>query len=604
MEKTTMQNWDLESLYAGGSQSTKLKNLIAELKALLEKISNDLSAFQKNKEEVDTHAFLKIINQFQFARSGWDELDDFVICVYSQDVTDSDAVVLLDESAVIKAKLDSVQIDLDEALANFSEAHWNGFMELEEVEPYSFYLAERRKTVKDRLPVEMERLINVLSVNGIKAWEQQQQQLLAKLKIPIGSDGEEQGVSIGQAMNEAMYAEDRSHRQKAARAIAETCADHAEDFAVALNRISGFRLDVYEQRGWHNVLKEAVEQNRIQEESIQALMKSIDDNKNLYRAYFQRKVALTRLDEVSWFDLETPTFASEKKIDYAAAKDIIIKQFHQFSEKLGQFAERAFEEGWIETENRPDKAGGGFCASMPLSNESRIFMTYRENYQDVVTLAHEFGHAYHNYILQEEPAFAQQKGTSVAESASTFLENLVLDAAIEHTEDEKEKLALLEVKIKDGLKYVVSVPNMFRFEQEFYARRKNGQLTAEEINNLIKEVESDFYGGIIEGSAPYKWMYISHFYSADKPFFNIPYTIGYLFSNGIYSLAKEATGDFQEKYDELLRNSGRMTVEQLAHTYLDADVTKPEFWNASQQALKDAIEEYLTLTESYVNKGN
>ena len=600
MEQTTNQNWNLDTLYAGGSQSAELKNLIAKIKRVLEELSEGLKAYQENDQAADNQSFLELLNQFQYARSGWDELDDFVICLYSQDVKDSEAVVLLDESAVIKAKLDSVQIDLDEALANFSEDRWQELMEHKEVQAYSFYLEERRNTVKGRLPVEMERLINVLSVNGIKAWEQQQQQLLAKMKVPIGSGEEEQEVSIEQAMNEAMYAEDRSLRQQAAEAIAETCAAHAEDFATALNRISGFRLDVYEQRGWHNVLKEAVEQNRIQEESIQALVKSIDDNKDLYRAYLQRKVALTGLDEVSWFDLETPTFASEEKIDYEAAKDIIIKQFHQFSEKLGQFAERAFEEGWIETENRPDKAGGGFCASMPLSNESRIFMTYRENYQDIVTLAHEFGHAYHNFILHEEPAFAQQKGTSVAESASTFLENLVLDAAIEHTTNEKEKLALLEVKIRDGLKYVISVPNMFRFEQEFYARRKNGQLTVEEINDLIKEVESDFYGGIIEGSAPYKWMYISHFYSADKPFFNIPYTIGYLFSNGIYSLAKEATGDFQEKYDELLRNSGRMTVEQLAQNYLDADVTQTDFWNASQQALKEAIEEYLRLTEKYV----
>lgn len=600
MKQTTNQNWNLDTLYAGGSQSTELKNLITELKELLEKISGSLNGLQKN---MDIPSFLELLNQFQYARSGWDELDDFVICVYSQDVTDSEAVVLLDESAVIKAKLDSVQIDLDEALANLPEDRWNELIGLEEVQPYSFYLEERRKTVKDRLPVEMERLINVLSVNGIKAWEQQQQQLLAKLKIPIGADGKEQGVSIGQAMNEAMHAEDRSLRQKAAEAIAETCEAHAEDFATALNRIAGFRLDVYEQRGWNNVLKEAVEQNRIQEESVQALVASIDENKSLYRAYFQRKVELIGLDEVSWFDLETPTFASEEKVTYSAAKDIIIKQFGQFSQKLGDFAENAFDSDWIETENRPDKAGGGFCASMPLQKESRIFMTYRENYQDVVTLAHEFGHAYHNYILHEEAVLAQQKGTSVAESASTFLENLVLDAAIEQTTDEKEKLALLEVKIKDGLKYVVSVPNMFRFEQEFYARRKHGQLTVDEINDLIKEVESDFYGGIIEGSAPYKWMYISHFYSSTIPFYNIPYTIGYLFSNGIYNLAKQSTGDFQEKYDDLLRNSGRMTVEQLAQNYLDADVTKSEFWNASQQALKDAIEEYLLLTEKYVQKG-
>lgn len=599
MKQTTNQNWNLDSLYDGGSQSIELKKLIAELKEMLEKISGSLSGQHKN---IDTQFFLELLNQFQFAKSGWDELDDFVICVYSQDVKDSEAVALLDESAVIKSKLDSVQLDFDQTLADFPEDQWNELIRSEKVERYSFYLKERRKSVKDRLPVEMERLINVLSVNGIKAWEQQQQQLLAKLKIPIGSEGEEREVSIGQAMNEAMYAENRAFREQAAEAIATTCETFAENFAAAFNRIAGFRLDVYEQRGWHNVLKEAVEQNRIQEETIQALVASIDENKSLYRAYFQRKVELTELDQVSWFDLETPTFASEEKISYSAAKDIIIEQFGQFSKKLGKFAEHAFEADWIETENRPDKAGGGFCASMPLQKESRIFMTYRENYQDIVTLAHELGHAYHNYTLHEEPAFAQQKGTSVAESASTFMENLVLDAAIEQTTDENEKLALLEVKIKDGLKYVVSVPNMFRFEQEFYNQRKNGPLTVTEINQLIKEVESDFYGGIIEGSAPYKWMYISHFYSAEIPFYNIPYTVGYLFSNGIYSLAKKATSEFQEKYDELLRNSGRMTVEQLAHTYLDADITKSEFWTASQQTLKDAIAEYLRLTEKYVQK--
>lgn len=151
------------------------------------------------------------------------------------------------------------------------------------------------------------------------------------------------------------------------------------------------------------------------------------------------------------------------------------------------------------------------------------------------------GHAYHNYILHNEPAFAQQKGTSLAETASTFMENLVVDAVIKQSTSKEEKLALLEMKISNGLKYVGTIPNMFKFEQEFYEKRKTNIVTTEEINTLISKVENELYDGLIEDLAVHKWMYISHFYNAEKAFYNIPYTIGYLFSNGIYEKLKKVT---------------------------------------------------------------
>ena len=600
MQQPAQQNWNLDSLYAGGSQSNELKNFITELKAVITVLTECLNVFEDTGDKLKNEEILEFMDQFQFVQSGWEELDDLAICIYAQNVTDSDALVLMDESAVIKSQLNTLQIDFDKALADFPENRWHEFINLEQIQPYSFYMDERRKMVQDRLPVEMEQLINVLSVNGIKGWEQHHQQILENLKIPIQSEEGEKGVSVDAALDEAMHAEDRSRREQAADSLAATFETHAEDFASVFNRIAGFRLDVYEQRGWENVLKESFEQNRITEESLKALIASIDDNKALYQAYVQRKLELLQITEPRWFDLESPRFTLKEKVSYDRAQAIIVEQFHRFSGKLGDFAKSAFEKEWIEAENRPDKAGGAFCASMPLKKESRVFMTFRENYQDVVTLAHEMGHAYHNYILHEEPALAQMKGASVAESASTFMENLVLDAAIEQTADANEKLALLEVKITEGLKYVVSVPNMFRFEQAFYEKRKDGLLTAEEIYELNAKAENDFFGGRVTDLASYKWMFISHFYSSTIPFYNIPYTIGYLFSNGIYNLSKKSAGGFQEQYDELLRNSGRMTIEGLVQTYLDADATKKEFWADAQQSLKEAIEEYLVLTEGYV----
>ncbi len=589
-----MQIWNLDSLYEGKGQSSKLMSLYEELTETLEKLESNLQAYQARAE---LPLLLEILPQFQFALSGWEEVDDYSICVYAEDVTDSAGAALMEKSAVVKAKLTSAQSELDRILGGIPQEVWNKWICSEDLRPLSFYLEERRAASKNLLPVELEKIINALSVNGIMGWEQQHELMLTKLKISLEIDGEKKKVSIGEGLHRAVYSAAQKDRQAAAAAIEKVCSAEADAFAAIWNRIAGFRLDVYKQRGWDNDLKETLDHNRIQEGTIESMMASIDANKSLYQAYFQRKIKVDQHKKTSWFDVESPSFAAADKIVYADAKSLTCRQFHQFSEKLGNFAEKAFKEGWIETENRPNKAEGGFCASMPLSKESRIFLTYRETYQDIVTLAHELGHAYHNFILHEEQALAQQKGTSLAETASTFMENLMLDAVISQADSDEEKLALLEIKIIEGLKYLVTVPNMFRFEQRFYEKRREGLLSAEEISGLLIETENVFYEDSIEELAAYQWMYISHFYDAEKSFYNIPYTIGYLFSNGIYALAQREETDFSKQYDGLLRHSGKMTIEQLAESFLGVDLTNQEFWDTAQQSLKKAIEMYLELTD-------
>ncbi|WP_019415171.1 M3 family oligoendopeptidase [Paenisporosarcina sp. TG20] len=600
MEQIISKNRDLDTLYAGGSQSDQLKKVMEQLTIKIKALTNELQLFNERKVTSNTQHLLDILKDTQNVISGWEEVDDYLICVYAQNVKDTEAKNLMAESSVIKSKLTSFQAELDQTLASLDEQTWFEFCQQKEVEPFSFYLEERRQSVKDLLPLEMEKMISALSVNGFNGWEKHHEQILTQLKIPLEVDGEEKKVSIGHALNQAMFSSDRSLRQKAANAIEQVLETNADTFASVLNRVAGFRLDVYQQRGWQNLLKEMVKQNRIEEETIYTMVSTIKQNRNLIRTFIERKIKVDKLEAPAWYDFQAPSFKTEEKVSYEKAVSIVVEQFYGFSEKLGNFADKAFKDGWIEVENRPDKAEGGFCASMPLAKESRIFLTFRENYQDVVTIAHELGHAYHNYILHEQPAFVQDKGTSVAETASTFMENLVLDAAIDQSVNEMERLALLEMKITNGLKYVIMVPNMFEFELKFYEKRKKGLLTTEEIKNLIIEVENDVYGGLIEDLDPYKWMYISHFYDTEKAFYNIPYTIGYLFSNGIYALAKEKDGGFIKQFDELLRNSGRMTVEHLAEEFLGKDIKKKDFWEASLVPLREAIEEYLRLTDKMV----
>lgn len=598
MMQTFEQKWKLDSLYPS---EERRKMIETDFIGIKKKIKGMLDGIQLQERKINTESLPALLLELQQAHSEWFQIDDFLVCVYAENVLDKEVKNLMNESAVVKSELDSCQSELDWMLAELPSQAWVELINRSEIQPFSFYLEERRKAVNDRLAPEMEQLIGALSVNGFTGWELHHEEMLNRLLVPLTLDEKPVEIPIQEAWHYAMFAPTRAAREEAASGIKTVCEENTEIFASVFNRIAGYRLEVYKQRGWDNQLKEAVEQNRIKEKSLQSMMAAIKENQSMITAYLQRKFQLEKVEKPAWYDLDAPSFAMEEKISFQRTAEIIIGQFNAFHPSLGDFARNAFENGWIESEDRPNKAGGGFCASLPLAKESRIFVTFRGSYQDVVTIAHELGHAFHNFVLQEEPYFAQQKGTSVAETASTFMENLVMDAAIKGAESDREKLALLEMKISNAIKYIGTIPNMFRFEQKFYEQRKKGLLSAEEIQHLLTETEDELYDGLLKELDEHRWMYVAHFYDTEKAFYNIPYTIGYLFSNGIYAKSKERGSEFFAEYTELLRNSGRMTVEQLAAHYLGEDATETQFWQSSIGTVRKAIEEYLQMTERYVD---
>lgn len=597
MTHTFEQKWELDSLYPSEERQEMIETEILGIK---EKIKRVLNGIRSQERENQTDSLPSLLLELQQAYSEWYQIDDFLYCAYAENVLDDAVKNLMNESAMVKSELESCQFQLDQVLAKITPHEWNELRNHKELQPFSFYLEERRKAVSDRLAPEMEQLINALSVNGFTAWEMHHEEMLNRLLIPLTLEGKSVEVPIQEAWHYAMFAPTREARKEAASGIEKVCGENTEVFASVFNRIAGYRLELYKQRGWDKLLKEAFEQNRIEEKSLESMMAAIEESRSMIKSYLERKFRLEKIERPAWYDLDAPSFATEEKVSYQGAAEIIISQFKAFHPELGEFAKDAFDNGWIESEDRPNKAGGGFCASFPLAKESRIFVTFRGSYQDVVTIAHELGHAYHNYVLQEEPFFAQQKGTSVAETASTFMENMVMDAAIERAENDREKLALLEMKISNAIKYIGTIPNMFRFEQKFYEQRKNGLVAPGEIKRLLAETESELYGGLLEELDEHRWMYVAHFYDTEKAFYNIPYTIGYLFSNGIYVKSKGKGPEFFAEYTELLRNSGRMTIEQLAAHYLKEDATEMPFWQSSIETARAAIEEYLRLTERYV----
>ncbi|WP_019635872.1 M3 family oligoendopeptidase [Paenibacillus fonticola] len=589
--------WELESIFPGGSSSDKFDKFLSQLEEDIAAMHQDLQERNAPLALEETAHLDKLIDGLQNAAGKIIEADSFVACLTAQNQHDKKAVQLSGKVTTIRAAYENTMTLFQNVLRNTEDDLWEAWMARGEIAPISYVLSEKREIAREKLAPELESLASDLAIDGYHGWGQHYDTIVSKVAVPFKEgDGKLASLSVGQAANK-LNDDDRAVREatfanweRAWSGVADYCAD-------TLNRLAGFRLKLYERRGWDDILKEPLMINRMSRETLDMMWRVIEENKPVFVKYMNRKAELMGLDQLSWSDVDAPLGQSAGKISYEDAANEIVKQFRSFSPKLAEFSVEAFNRRWIEAEDRPGKRPGGFCTSLPVSKQTRIFMTYGGTVSNVSTLAHELGHAYHQYLMEELPQFNQDYAMNVAETASTFAEMIVADALVKNAADEKLKLSLLADKIGSSISFFMNIHARFLFETRFYEKRKQGVLSADELSALMEEAQREAYHGALASYHPHFWASKLHFYITDVPFYNFPYTFGYMFSTGLYARAQREGERFAAKYDALLQDTGRMTVEELASKHLDVDLTKPDFWREAMSVAVADVQLFLELTQ-------
>lgn len=583
MTKISIQ-WNLDSLFHGGSQSPALIAAIHDLKHQILHFSRKFKRISDIKIALLHFANLEAKSQ---------DLQYFIECLLSQNVDDQEALKLHNEMIQIKADGDSLAEEINALLAALDESSFQTLLDDEEMQPIAFHLKEKRERSKNKLPVEQEKLIHKLAIDGYQGWNDLYDRFIGQLKIesPLSH---EPPLSIGQAENRLSHP-DREIRKKWFYRLRETWTTYEELFAQIINHLAGFRLNLYYARHWPSILQEPLFCNRMQEKTLQVMWETIDKHKEYLQKYLHCKAQLLGLKQLDWYDIDASLpGAPHSHIPYDEAAHFITKHFTEFSPLMGKFAEHAFHEKWVEAEDRPGKRPGGFCSPFLHSKQSRIFMTYSGTMNNVFTLAHELGHAYHSYVMKDLPFFAQQYRMNVAETASTLAELVTIDSMIHETKNQKEKLALLDNELQRTIVFLMNIHCRFLFEIDFYKERKKGFVLPQELNLLMEKAQKKAFGNALGEWHPHFWASKQHFYFTEVPFYNFPYTFGYLFSLGIYThLKKKKNGP--EKYEALLRDSGSFSSEELALRHLNVRLDEPHFWETALGTIRDKIDQYVTL---------
>lgn len=586
--KIFQETWDLDVFFKGGSGSESYHTYLSEIK-------EDLKAFEQHIAAFDVEELEKVLGDYETVVKKVVQSSAFVNCLLAADVTDKGAAQLQGQVAQIHAKLQVLLGALDDKLVTIDEETWNSLLEKEEFKVLEYVLNERRRRANDKMSADQEKLVTSLAVDGYHAWGKLYNSLVGTIKVKVKENGEIKELSVGQAHNRFSDGS-REVRKEVAKAWKEAWENQADTIAAALNHLAGFRLQVYEQRGWESVLKEPLDNNRMKQETLDTMWQVITDHKGTLTKYLNRKAELLGLEKLSMYDVSAPLTVEETKLSYQDGADFIIEQFSKFGPELTEFTKKAFEDRWIEAEDRPGKRPGGFCTSFPVSGQSRIFMTYSGTLSNVSTLAHELGHAFHQHAMHGVPTLNRFYASNVAETASTFAEMIVADAAVKYAKDEQEKISLLEDKIQRSVAFYMNIHARFLFETRFYEERKNGLVSVEKLNELMVESQKEAYCGALDEYDSTFWASKMHFFITQVPFYNFPYTFGYLFSLGIYSQALEEGTNYEDKYISLLKDTASMTVEDLAMKHLGVDLTQRDFWEKAVKKSLEDVEEFLELT--------
>lgn len=458
---------------------------------------------------------------------------------------------------------------------------------------YEYLFSEIREESKYLLSDDVEDVIAKLNISAGSAWGSMQGFLTSTLEV----DYRDNIITLPEVRNKA-HSEDPEVRKDAFVAELQAYEKIKDAISYSLNNIKTQVNTLCELRGYESPLAMTLIESRMKKETLEAMLQAIREALPVFHRYLRHKAKLMGHEGgLPWYDLFAPLGESNSKFTTEEAKEYLVAHFKGFADDLAELVEEAFDQEWIDFYPRKGKVGGAFCENMPFVKQSRILTNFTGSLSDVVTLAHELGHAYHGHHIEEHLPLNVDYSMPVAETASTFNEALIMEAAIKES-DGMEKVALIENQLQDITQIICDIYSRYLFETEVFEKCKTGFLFADELKEMMLSAQKEAYGDGLNHDYlhPYMWVLKSHYYSESRSFYNFPYAFGGLFARGLYEKYKEEKDAFVPKYQALLRATTVMSVEDAAKQ-AQINLEDPQFWRNSLKTVESMIDEFIRLTQ-------
>ncbi|MCA9955219.1 MAG: M3 family oligoendopeptidase [Anaerolineales bacterium] len=595
--KTELPHWDFSTVFPGLDSP----EFASGFQSVIDAIAGLVTFFDENKiNRLDTAvpADDKLVKLFETVISRYNAVEDQSLTLqaylYGFLTTDS-------RNNEAQARNSELMPHLSRfALLHTRLTAWIGSLDVEILleksavaQAHEYMLARARQEAMHLMSPEQEDLAAELSLTGGSSWYRLFSDYTSQIKVDIERDGEIEAMPLTAAQNLA-FDPDRTVRAQSHQAVLDALAEAAVPLAACLNSLKGETLALVRRRGWESPLEMVLFANAIDQATLDAMMTATRNAFPDFQRYLKARARALGLPKLAWYDRLVPLGEGEQSWAYQDATNFVLAQFGTYSSKMRRLAERAFTEDWIDAEPRDGKRGGAFCMGL-RDDESRILSNFEPGFSGVSTLAHELGHAYHNLCLAERTPLQKETPMTLAETASTFCQKIVENAALK-TAVPQDQLIIIDGVLEYAARVVLGASSNFMFEQKLFEKRQERELSVEELCALDEETQLAALGDALEDGSlhPYRWAYVPHYYGAT--FYNFPYTFGLLFGLGLYAQYQADPEPFKTGYDELLSMTGMGNAAELANRF-GIDIRDTAFWESSLDVLRADIDRFERLVD-------
>ncbi len=583
--------WDLSALYSG-FDSSEFRNDIDVLDKEMKDHEEFLSFLDdKGDSGSKVKKYIEIRNEIGLLHS---KLSNFSELSFSVNTNDQVAFSWMEK---LESKLNSLEV-LDARFAMWV-SKIEDIEDLKKRDPviaeHSFHIDELISKANHSLDDNCEKIVGKMKATGSSAWGSLHGILTSSLLVEMEKDGKVDMVPISSVRSMA-YDGDQNKRKFAYEAELKAYRKIEKSIAASLNSIKGEVITIAELRGYKSPLDMTLLRSRMENSVLEAMLEAIKEYLPQFRKYYRKKASLLGHNGgLPFYDLFAPVGKSDIRFSYEEARKFIVDNFSSFSRELAQFADNAFEKRWIDAKPKEGKVGGAFCANLRSIKESRVLSNFSGSFNDVRTLAHELGHAYHGHCLNDVSFLNSKYPMPLAETASIFCETIINNAALSKA-DKNSAESILEADISSAGQVIVDIYSRYLFESEVFKRRESGSLSVDELKDIMIKAQKESYGEGLDENVlhPYMWLIKPHYYLADWNFYNFPYAFGLLFAKGLFAIYLERGKSFIEQYKSLLEATGRNSIINVA-AEVDIDVCDKKFWIQSLEMISRDIEKFNSL---------
>jgi oligoendopeptidase F len=586
-EKLDAASWNLEPL-VGDRGPEAVAEMLEEARDRAEAFAE---AHRGRVAELDVEELAAAMEELGAIQDLGGRAGSYAVLSYSLDTADPERGARLQKARELGAAIETHLLFFDLEWNKVPDERADELLE----DPRLGFCAHHLRTLRRYRPHQLsepeERVLTETNVTGGSAFQRLFTEQTSALEVPLPDRDEAATLEEGLSR---LQEPDRDRRREAAEAVTASLRPGLRTRAFVFNTLLQDKATKDRLRGYPHWLASRNLANEASDESVEALIEAVKGRYDLARRWYALKARLLGVERLAHYDRMAPVSDSDERLPYGEAEEIVLDCYRSFSPELGDVAAEFFTGGYIDGPPRPAKRGGAFCSYTVPSAHPYVMLNYTSRPHDALVMAHELGHGVHAALARPQGIFHFTTPLTLAETASIFGENIVLERLLERAPGAAERLDLLAGALDGAVAAVFRQVAMNRFEHAIHTeRREAGELSVERFGELWLATQSDLLGDSVELDDDYAiwWSYIWHF--VDAPGYVYAYAYGHLLALSVYRSYEEHGEGFVSSYLDLLRAGGSRPPEELGRI-VGVDLSDPGFWSSGLELVGrqlDAAEE-------------